>query len=246
MILVRRRAGLLGVLAGIFLALLIVGIVVTALAFRGYIHIEGGPFKEDAGPVKEIGRFHAGSIVVRNVIGSVELVPSEVEGVVVKSNLPVNATYRNGLLTVYCLVEEKRSVFGISTHNLCGDYRNGKVVIEVGTGLTDVWVRNTVGDVFIGANVTKALIEDTVGDLKGAAPAEYRVDDVVGDVVIHAGGDVTINDVVGDIRIHVPHDYTVSLSLNDVLGKVENTYSGEGRPIIIKISDVVGDVSIGQ
>jgi len=64
--------------------------------------------------------------------------------------------------------------------------------------------------------------------------------------VIYAGGDVTLNDVVGDVRIHVPHDYTVSLSLDDVLGKVEKAYSGEGRPITIRISDVVGDVSIGQ
>ncbi|ASJ13135.1 hypothetical protein [Thermococcus thioreducens] len=224
----RRRAGLLGILAGIFLALLIVGIVVTALAFRGYIHMEGTPFKEDAGPVKEIGRFHADSIVVRNLIGSVEVVSSETEGVVVKSNLPINVSLENGILTVYCPAEEKRSGFGISTHNLCSEYRNGKVVIEVGTGLRDVWVR------------------DTVGDLKGAAPAKYRIDDVVGDVVIHAGGNVIINDVVGDVRIHVPPDYTVSLSLHDVLGKVKNAYAGEGRPITIRISDVVGDVSIGQ
>ncbi|WP_258083776.1 cell wall-active antibiotics response protein [Thermococcus thermotolerans] len=242
----RRGAGLLGILAGTVLTLLVIGTVVTALAFRGYIHIGWGPFREDAGPVKEIGRFHADSIVVRNLIGSVELVPSEVEGVVVKSNLPVNVSLENDVLTVYCLVEEKRSGFGISTHNLCGDYRNGKVVIEVGTGLRDVWIRDTVGDVFIGTNVTKALIEDTVGDLKGAAPAEYRIDDVVGDVVIHAGGDVTINNVVGDVRIHVPPDYTVSVSLDDVLGRVEKAHSSGGRQITIEISDVVGDVSIGQ
>ncbi|GAB6101149.1 hypothetical protein JCM16138_03720 [Thermococcus atlanticus] len=242
----RRRAGLLGILAGIFLVLLIIGIVAVALAFHGYVHIEWGPFREDAGPVKEIGRFHADSIVVRNVIGSVELVSSEVEGIVVKSNLPVNVSLENGVLTVYCPAEEKRSGFGISTHNLCSEYRNGKVVIEVGKELADVWVQNTVGDVFIGANATKVLIENTVGNLKGAAPAKYRIDDVVGDVVIHAGGDVTINDVVGDVRIHVPPDYTVSLSLHDVLGKVEKAYSGGGRPITIRISDVVGDVSIGQ
>ena len=242
----RRRVGLLGILAGTFLAILIIGIVATALAFGGYIHIERVQSKGDAGPVKEIGRFHADSIVVRNVIGSVEVVSSEVEGMVIKSNLPVNVSLENGLLTVYCLAEEKRSGFGISTRNLCSEYRNGKVVIEVGTGLANVWVRDTLGDVLIGANVTEVLIENTVGDINGISPAEYRIDDVVGDVVIYAGGDVTLNDVVGDVRIHVPHDYTVSLSLDDVLGKVEKAYSGEGRPITIRISDVVGDVSIGQ
>ncbi|WP_188202577.1 hypothetical protein [Thermococcus camini] len=246
MSMMRRKAGLLGAVVGAVMVLLLVGVVVTALALHGDIHIEGITPRKDAGPLRELGRFDAGAVIVKNVVGKVQLISSDVSGVVVKSNLPVNATYQNGLLTVYCLVEKKRSGFGISTHNLCEDYKNGRIIIEVGNGLSDVWVQNTVGDVFIGANATRVVIENTVGDVVSSAPAEYRVDDVVGDVSIHAEGDVTINDVVGDIGIRVPPNYTVSLSLDDVLGKVEKAHSGEGRPIIIRISNVVGDVSVGQ
>ncbi len=242
----RRKAGLLGAVVGVVMVLLLVGVVVTALALHGDIHIEGITPRKDAGPLRELGRFDAESVTVKNVVGEVQLISSDVSGVVVKSNLPVNATYQKGFLMVYCLVEKKRSGFGISTHNLCEDYKNGRIVIEVGKELADVWVQNTVGDVSIGANATRVVIEDTVGDVVSNSPAEYRVDDVVGDVRIYAGGDVTINDVVGDVGIHVPPNYTVSLFLDDVLGKVGKAYPCEGRPITIRISDVVGDVSVGQ
>ncbi len=242
----RRKAGFLGAVVGVAIVLLLVGVVVTALALHGDICIGGITPKKDAGPLEELGRFDAGSVVVRNVVGEVQLIPSNVSGVVVKSNLPVNATYQNGLLTVYCLVEKKRSGFGISTHNLCEDYKNGRIIIEVGKELADVWVQNTVGDVFIEANATRLLFEDIVGDVRASAPAEYRVEDVVGDVSIHAEGEVRVSDVVGDVHITVPEEYAVELSVEDVIGDVKNTHSGSGMPVLVMVSNVIGDVTVGQ
>ncbi|MCD6372680.1 MAG: hypothetical protein J7L37_03935 [Thermococcus sp.] len=238
----KRRGGLLTVFLAGALVILIVGATAVALALSGHIHIDGLTPRKVAGRLVEAGRFNAGAIVVENVVGNVRIVESNVSGVVLMSNIPINTSYRDGLLTVYC--PKKKTLLG--EHNVCSEYRNGTVVIEVGASLADVWFRDVVGDVEIDASTTRILAEDVVGDITAAPEAGYQLEDIVGDVSIVAGGDVVIQDVVGDVVIAVPEDFSVHLSADDVVGDVRNLHSGEGMPILITVSDVVGDVTVGE
>ncbi|QDA31981.1 hypothetical protein FH039_10690 [Thermococcus indicus] len=238
----RREGGFSTVLLGGVLLALLVGTIVVVLALSGHIQIEGLAPRKVAGKLEEVGRFNAGAIVVTNVVGDVRLVESNVSGVVVRSNIPLNASYRDGLLTVYC--PDKKTFLG--RHNVCSDYRNGTVVIEVGSTLADVWFRGLVGNVEVDVDATRIIVEDMVGDLVSTPAAEYRLEDVVGDVSIVAGNDVTIKDVVGDVAISVPVNLSVQLNAEDIVGDVRNSHSGEGMPILITVSDVVGDVEVGN
>ncbi|HDZ35755.1 MAG TPA: hypothetical protein ENH81_02420 [Thermococcus sp.] len=238
----KRRGGLLGVALSVALVAFLIGATLTALALRGDVHISGITPKKVAGKLVEAGRFNAGAIVVENVVGNVRIVESNVSGVVLRSNIPLNTSYRDGLLTVYC--PKKKTLLG--EHNVCSEYRNGTVVIEVGASLADVWFREVVGDVEIDAAATRILAEDVVGDIAAAPAAEYQLEDIVGDVSIVAGDDVVIQDVVGDVTITVPKGFSVHLSTDDIVGDVRNFHSGEGMPILITVLDVVGDVTVGE
>ncbi|NJE29786.1 hypothetical protein E3E38_01775 [Thermococcus sp. 18S1] len=238
----RRKGGFSTVLLGGVLLVLLVGTIIVVLALSGHIHIEGLVPRKAAGKLVEVGRFNAGAIVVENVVGDVHLVESNVSGVVVRSNIPLNTSYRDGLLTVYC--PDKKTVLG--RHNVCSDYRNGTVVIEVGSSLADVWFRGLVGNVEIEADATRILAEDVVGDIIATPAAGYRLENIVGDVSIVAGNDVVIRDVVGDVAIAVPVNLSVQLSAEDIVGDVRNSHSGDGMPILISVSDVVGDVTVGN
>ncbi|MBP1911036.1 hypothetical protein [Thermococcus stetteri] len=118
------------------------------------------------------------------------------------------------------------------------------VVIEVGRGLADLWVRETVGDVSVDVNATRPVFEDVVGDVSVRAPAEYRIEDVIGNVSIHAEGDVIIKDVVGNVDISLPANFSVQPSTEDVIGSVENAHTGKGKPVLVRIHHVVGNVRI--
>ena len=182
-----RRAGIVPIIAGLVLAVLVVGAVAAIVILH-----EHEDHRKEAGPLKELGKFDAGAIIVREVVGNVMIVSSNVSGVVVKSNLPVKVHYSDGLITVYCPAEDD---------NACNDYRDGRVIIEVGKKLADVVIHKTVGDVEVDVNATRLVFEDIVGDVRASAPAEYKVEDVVGDVSIHAEGEVRVSNVVGDVTI---------------------------------------------
>ncbi|ASJ05939.1 DUF4097 family beta strand repeat-containing protein [Thermococcus pacificus] len=236
-----RRGGVLPIIAGVVLAVILIGAVAAAVIVHKY-----QTHRKEAGPLKELGAFDAGGVVIRDTVGDVRIVRANVSGVVLKSNLPVKANYSGGLLTVYCPTERKRGLLRFGEHNACSDYRDGKVVIEVGRKLADIWVKDTVGDVEVDVNATRLVLKDVVGDVRASAPAEYLVEDIVGDVSIDAEGDVEVSDVVGDVYISIPANFSVQLSVKDVVGDVENTHSGEGMPVLVRVSDVVGDVRIGQ
>ncbi|ASJ07819.1 hypothetical protein A3L11_00685 [Thermococcus siculi] len=235
-----RRGGALLLIVGVVLAVILIGAVATLV-----IHGREIP-KKEAGPLEELGTFDAGAVVVREVVGDVQITEANVSGVVVKSNLPVNVSYSDGLLTVYCQRKSVRELFRYRETNACNEYVGGKVVIEVGKRLADVWVRETVGNVSVNVNATRLVFEDIVGDVSASAPAEYMIEDVVGDVSIRAEGDVTVKDVVGDVYISVPASFSVQLSVENIVGNVENTHPGSGKPVLVRISHVIGDVKIGQ
>ncbi len=227
-----RRGGVFPLMVGVILAVVLIGSIAAVL----YI---GHGRKKDAGPVREIGTFNASEIVVKAVVGDVRIVSANVNGVVVKSNLPVKAVPSGGSLTVYC---PTKKIPGLGERNACNDYRNGRVVIEVGGRLEKVSVSKTVGDVEVKANTSGLIIEDVVGDVRADAPAGCMVTKVVGDVWIRAEGDVRMSNVVGDVRIEVPDSFSVRLSVEDVMGDVENDHRGTGRVIHVEVSHVIGDV----
>lgn len=235
-----RRGGILPFIVGVVLAVVLVGMVAVVVIHDHQLR------KKEAGPLRELGTFDAGAVIVREVVGDVRIVEANVSGVVVWSNLPVNISYSDGLLSVYCPRKTVDEPLWSRATNACNEYVGGKVVIEVGKGLADVWVRETVGNVSVKVNATRLVFEDVVGDVSARAPAEYRIEDVIGDVSIHAEGDVTVKDVVGNVYISIPADFSVQFSAEDVIGSVENLHSGKGKPVLVRISDVVGDVRTGQ
>lgn len=219
----------------------LVGAAVTLVsALHGDIEIRGITPKETAGALVKFGESNASSLVIRNTVGDVYVVKANVSGLVVKSNLPINVSFENGILEVYCPIKE--SIIG--RRNVCKDYRNGTVVVEVGGELEYLGIRDAVGDFLVSAGAKRVIVRDFVGNFKGENWAEYTVEDVVGDITLHASDHVGINNVVGDILITAPPDFSVNLNAEDVLGGVTNTAGGENGTIIVSISNVVGDVNI--
>ena len=235
-----RRGGVLPIIAGVVLAVILIGALTAVVILHGH-----QTHKVEAGPLRELGTFDAGGIVIREIVGDVRVVQANVSGVVLKSNLPVKANYSGGILTVYCPREREKGIIGFSERNVCNDYRGGKVVIEVGRKLADVWVRETVGDVEVSVNATRLILRHVVGNVSASAPAEYRVENIVGNVSIGAEGDVDVSNVVGDVYISVPSGFSVQFSVNDVVGSVENNHSGGGTPVLVRVSNVIGNVRIG-
>lgn len=222
------------------MAVLVGAAVTLALALHGDIEIRGITPKETAGALVKFGESNASSLVIRNTVGDVYVVKANVSGLVVKSNLPINVSFENGILEVYCPIKE--SIIG--RRNVCNDYRNGTVVVEVGGELEYLGIRDAVGDFLVSAGAKRVIVRDFVGNFKGESWAEYTVEDVVGDITLHASDHVGINNVVGDILITAPPDFSVNLNAEDVLRGVTNTAGGENGTIIVSISNVVGDVNI--
>ena len=240
----KRRGGIFKVLITLALAILLAGVTVAALAIHGGISIGGIAPKKTAGKVLELGEFNASALTVREVVGDVVVVSSNVSKIVVKSNLPLNFTLEGDILTVYCPSKRVSTGIGISNRNLCSDYRNGTVVIEAPRSLSSFSVTGIVGDVSVEADAGAVSISDVVGDVSGTGAEGCDVSDVVGNVRLSCSGNVRVSDVIGDVSIKVPEGFTALLTAEDVLGDVRN-YAGGGRgKVTVTVSDVIGDVEV--
>jgi hypothetical protein len=233
-----KRGGVLSFTVSVIVTVILMSALAAVVIHSHQIN------RREAGPLREVGKFDAGAIVVREVVGNVSIVRANVSGVIVKSNLPLNVSYSGDTLTVRCQIKNVTKILGHRETNACNEYKDGEVLIEVGRELAELEVRETVGDVSVNVNATKLVFEDVVGDLSAVAPGEYRIEGVVGDVSLHAERDVTINDVVGDVDVLLPDSFSVQLSVDDIVGSVKNTHTGEGTPVVVKISDVIGDVRV--
>ncbi len=236
----RRRGGLFGALLGVTLIILMVGALVAVLAVRGDISIGGATPKKTAGKVVKFGEFNASALKVREVVGDVSIVGTNVSKITVKSNLPINVSLENGVLTVYCPTKR----VGISHRNVCSDYRNGTVVVEVPEKLLGLRVDNVVGDVLVAAESTGVDVTDVVGEVRGTSRNDYHLSDIVGDVYLNVAEGATISDVVGDVKIAVPEGFGAALTAKDIVGDVTNTAAGEKGTAMVVVTDVVGDVEI--
>ncbi|NJE46877.1 hypothetical protein E3E35_05515 [Thermococcus sp. GR7] len=238
----KRQGRTLGALLALILVAVLVGAAVTlALALHGDIEIIRGIIpKKTAGVLVEFGKFSASSLVVRGTVGDVYVVKANVSGIVVKSNLPINVSFENGVLEVYCPIKEGI----IGKRNICNDYKNGTVVVEVGGELEYLGIRDAVGEFLVSAGVKRITVRHVVGDFDGQSWAGYTIENSVGDITLHASDHVSINNVVGDIIVIVPPDFGVALNAEDVVGDVKSTTSGNNGTIVVSISNVVGDVSI--
>lgn len=232
-----RKGGIFHPL-GVFLLVLIAGTMV-ALAASGKI-VLNDPEPKTAGRVVEVGTFNASisGLKVVDINGDVSIVPANSSVVAVRSNLPINVSLQNGVLTVYCQV--KHGHFG---GNLCDDYRNGTVIVEVPGKLDYVKVENVVGTVYIAAKAANVELSDIVGTVRGLAWADYRVSDIVGNVYINVEGKATICDVVGNVVVAVPSGRGAVLKAKDVMGKVINDATGNGS-VEVSVNDVVGNVEV--
>ena len=236
----KRKGGLLRVLLAVALAVLLVGVVVTVLALHSNIRIGEITPKKTAGKVLELGEFNASMLEVREIVGNVSVVTANVSGVVVKSNLPINFTLENDLLIVYCPTKR----VGLSHRNVCNDYRNGTVIVEVSGELLGLTVRDTVGNVFVAADSVGIEIANIVGTVNGTTWGDYDVSNIVGRVSINVKGRATVDNVVGDVKINVPKDYTALLTSKDVLGEVRNNATGKNGTVLIAVENIVGDVEV--
>lgn len=236
----RRRGGFLGVLLGATLVLLLIIGAVAILAVSGKITVEGVTPKKTAGKVLEIGRFSASGIEVENVVGNVSVIKGHGKRVVVRSNLPVKAQLKNSILLVYC--PEKRGV--LQKRNVCNDYRNGTVIVEVPEEIGTLRVHNVVGGVFIGAASPDIEISNVVGRFTGSAWGNYHVSTVVGRVALRAKDNAAIHEVVGDVEVFVPPGYRALLSTEGVVGKVSNEANGENGTVELRVSNIAGDVTV--
>jgi hypothetical protein len=235
-----RRAGVLPIVVGAVLAIVLIGAVVTVLVLHGH-HDR----VREAGPLREVGRFSAGTILAREIVGDVQIVWTNVSGIVVMANIPVEVNDSGGVLTVYCPVREERGVFGFERRNVCNDYRGGRVVIETGSTLSEVQVRETVGNADVTVNATRVILSGVVGKVFAKTPAEYVIDNVVGDVSLHARRNVSISHVVGNVNVLVPGNLSVQLSVRDVVGNVRNAHSANGTAVLVSVSNIVGNVTVG-
>jgi len=236
----KRRGGLFGALLGAALILLLIAGTVTVLAVTGKITVSGVSPKKTAGRVVEVGSFNASILEVKDVVGNVSIVVGNVSNVMVKSNLPVKASVRNNVLLVYC--PTKTGILG--RRNVCNDYKNGTVIIEVPRGLTDAEIHDVVGDVLVAAPSPTVEASDIVGGFYGAAWSLYRVSDVVGDVSLNAKENADISDVVGDVTVRLPPGTRAVVRADDVVGKVINTADGKKGTIEVAVNDIVGDVTV--
>ncbi|NJE60411.1 DUF4097 domain-containing protein [Thermococcus sp. 21S7] len=238
----RRKGGLVSVVLGVGIAVLLIGAVLTILAIRGDISIHGITPKKVAGKVVEIGEFNASVLEVKAVVGNVSVVGANVSGIVVRSNLPINVSLEKGVLTVYCPTKK----VGITHRNICNDYRNGTVIVEVPGRLLGLNVRDVVGDVLVASNSTQVDVTDVVGDVTGTSWNDYDLSDIVGDVHLNVVERATISDVVGDVTITVPQDFGAALTAEDIVGDVTNTATGKNGTVVITVKDVVGDITVGM
>lgn len=240
----KRRGGIFKVLITLALAILLAGVTVAALAIHGGISIGGIAPKKTAGKVLELGEFNASVLTVREVVGNVIVVSSNVSKIVVKSNLPINFTLKGGTLTVYCPSKRVFTGIGISNRNLCSDYRNGTVVIGVPRSLSGLSVTGIVGDVSVETATATVSISDVVGNVRGADAEDCDVSDVVGNVRLSCSGNVRVSDVIGDVSIKVPEGFTALLTAEDILGDVKNRAGGGKGEVTVTVSDVIGDVEV--
>jgi len=236
----KRRAGVLGVLLGLTIVLLLLIGTVTVLAVSGKITVSGITPKKTAGRMVDIGAFRASSLEVEEVVGNVSVVAGNAGKLVVKSNLPVEARIQDNVLVIYC--PTRRGLLG--RRNVCNDYRNGTVIVEVPKGLGSITLHDVVGSVSIEATAGSVHISDVVGSTWGSGWGSYRVSDVVGKVRLNVIDEAFISDVVGDVTVRVPPGTRAVVKADDVVGKVINNASGENGTVEVTVSDVVGDVTV--
>ena len=239
----RRRGGLIAVLLAAFLVVLLLGAVVTVLALRGDIYVDGITPKKVAGRLVEVGSFNSSGLVVRNVVGNVSIVKGE-GGIRVLSNLPVNVSLEKGTLVVYCPEKRIATLFGIRERNVCNDYENGTVVVFVGEDLSNLSIKNSVGGLSVSLEGEEIYVENFVGTVRGTGEG-YVLHNVVGKVFLRVSRRVSINNVVGDVTIDVPDGFNAKLIAKDVLGKVSNNASGENGTVTVEVFNGVGDVTVG-
>lgn len=235
-----RRGGLLGVLIAVFLVLLLVGAVLV-LSVGGKALIKPSP-KKTAGRLVTVGTFTASELEIRDVVANVLIVGGNTSGIVVKSNLPVRVSAQGDALILYC-PEEKTGLF--KRRNVCSEYGNGTVVVEVPGKLEGINLQDLVGNVLIETRAASVEMSDVVGTIVGREWASYRISDVVGDIRIKAEGSVEIRNVVGNIAISVPRGASVVLEKKDVMGSVTERTHGGSTAVEVSLSDVMGDVTIG-
>ena len=237
-----RRGGIHGLALGILLLVLLVVGTLTVLAVSGKIMLNGSEPKKTAGRVVTVGTFNSSisGLKVVNVNGDVSIVPANVSGVAVRSNLPVRASLQNDVLTVYC--PAKHGYFGGGT--LCDDYRNGTVIVEVPEKLDYLTVENVVGTVYVDVNATNVELSNIVGTVKGRAWADYTVSNIVGNVYINVRERATVSDVVGNVVVAVPSGKGAVLKARNVMGNVINDATGNGS-VEVSVNDVVGNVEVG-
>ncbi|WP_148236177.1 hypothetical protein [Pyrococcus yayanosii] len=192
--------------------------------------------KKTAGPLADVGSFNATSLIVRDIVGNVRVVEGNISHILVKSNLPVNATLSGATLRIYCPVRGGK--------NVCSEYRNGTIVIVVGGPLETVKIEDVVGDAVVSADVKNIWVEDLVGEFWGDVWTSYTIKNVVGNLVVHAGGDAIVEDVVGNVVVELPAGVGVSLSIEHVLGKVLNSVGEGNATVSVYLSNIVGEISI--
>ncbi len=237
-----RRGGIHVLALGIFLLVLLVAGTITVLAVSGKITLNGSEPKKTAGRIVKVGTFNfsVSGLKVVNVNGGVSIVPANVSGVAVRSNLPVRASLQNDVITVYC--PAKHAHLGGGT--ICDDYRNGTVIVEVPAKLDCLTVENVVGTVYVDVNATNVELSNIVGTVKGRAWADYTVSNIVGNVYINVRERATVSDVVGNVVIAVPSGKGAVLKAKNVMGNVLNDATGNGS-VEVSVNDVVGNVEVG-
>lgn len=244
----KLRGGLVGVALGVVITAFLLGATLTALALKGDVHVGWVTTKKVAGAAVEVGEFNASALTVKEVVGEVVIVSANTSKIVLKSNLPLNFTVEKGVLTAYCPHRTVSNIIGTSTKNLCSDYTNGTVIVEVPEGLLGIDVYDVVGEVRVAAEAGSVELTDIVGNVAGTSWNDYRISDVVGDISLRVAKRASINDVIGDITITVPTGFEAVIAVEDgdIIGDVTNRARGDKGTVLIRVNDIIGDIVVGN
>ncbi|MFA4646043.1 hypothetical protein P8X24_02020 [Pyrococcus kukulkanii] len=230
-----RKGSFLGFLIlTLFLAIVIVGVVVGALALK-YLDTHeikicscDGCEKVPTGSIKTVGKYNATAVEIAKIVGEVIIKPGN-SSAIVKSNLPIEVSLNEGALFITC--------------SNCSEYKNGKIIIE--GNISRLKVGKLLGTLEIYAPLKEIKVDSILGDLEAYSYIdEFRAEDVLGEVSIKVRKSVEIEKVLGEVHIKVPRGYKAELNVEKVLGEVHNSSEGDKGKVEVRISKVLGELSV--
>ncbi|ASJ16295.1 hypothetical protein A3L04_03995 [Thermococcus chitonophagus] len=230
-----RKGGFLGFfILGLFLVIVIVGLMVGALALKylGTHEIKicscDSCEKVPAGPLKTLGEYNASSVEIAKIVGDVVIKPGNFS-IVVKSNLPIEVSLDNSTLFITC--------------SNCSEYKNGRIIIE--GNISKLEVGKILGTLEIYAPLKEVEVDKVLGELDGYSYIdEFKAEDVLGEVNIKVRKSVEIEKVLGEVDVEVPDGYKAELSVGKVLGEVHNSSEGDKGKVEVRVSKVLGELSV--